>query len=262
MASHGPLVLDGISLLDFTAHVLDLHDSPSTLVVCGTREAFLEDLLSAHRRIAEQQQQHLEGPGQDLFDEEHGHRHPTASSAEHRWSVSTLRMLSTSRSLKLAFCADITHLRAYLATYGQRPTQHLTENLGSDAGKHTCRLLAILNPIQLHKPTSAFSAQGLNRTLSVAVEAAHHSESRLVIAECHVDSDSTVESDNLASEAAHRPPPNAGPRGIWDEEISILNVTTKSFGAGERGWVGRTVRIRDIAERWCSFQTSKASSSS
>lgn len=37
----------------------------------------------------------------------------------------------------------------------------------------------------------------------------------------------------------------------WDEDLSMLNVTTKTFGAGERGWVGRTVRIRQVAERWC-----------
>jgi hypothetical protein len=41
----------------------------------------------------------------------------------------------------------------------------------------------------------------------------------------------------------------------WEEQVSILNVTTKSFGAGERGWVGRTVKIRTVAERWFVFKT-------
>ena len=40
----------------------------------------------------------------------------------------------------------------------------------------------------------------------------------------------------------------------WDEEVSLLNVTTKSFGAGERGWVGRTVRVRAVVGRWCGFR--------
>lgn len=39
----------------------------------------------------------------------------------------------------------------------------------------------------------------------------------------------------------------------WDEQLSILNVTTKTFGVGDRGWVGRTVSIRQVAERWCEF---------
>ena len=44
----------------------------------------------------------------------------------------------------------------------------------------------------------------------------------------------------------------------WDDEVSILNVTTKSFAAGERGWVGRTVKVRAVAGRWCIFEEVKA----
>lgn len=39
----------------------------------------------------------------------------------------------------------------------------------------------------------------------------------------------------------------------WDEQLSMLNVTTKTFGIGERGWVGRTVSVRQVAGRWCDF---------
>lgn len=42
-------------------------------------------------------------------------------------------------------------------------------------------------------------------------------------------------------------------RSVWDEEVSILNVTTRSFGAGERGWVGRTVAVSGVVGRWCKF---------
>ena len=45
---------------------------------------------------------------------------------------------------------------------------------------------------------------------------------------------------------------------VWDEEVSMLNVTTKTFGAGERGWVGRTVSIRRVAGRWCHFKRYEA----
>lgn len=41
----------------------------------------------------------------------------------------------------------------------------------------------------------------------------------------------------------------------WDQQLSMLNVTTKTFGVGERGWVGRTVSVRQVAERWCEFTT-------
>ncbi|CAD0089502.1 unnamed protein product [Aureobasidium mustum] len=40
----------------------------------------------------------------------------------------------------------------------------------------------------------------------------------------------------------------------WDADVSMLNITTKTFGTGERGWVGRTVKIRQVAKRWCVFR--------
>jgi hypothetical protein len=40
----------------------------------------------------------------------------------------------------------------------------------------------------------------------------------------------------------------------WDQDLSMLNITTKTFGAGERAWVGRTVRIRQVAGRWFEFR--------
>ena len=55
--------------------------------------------------------------------------------------------------------------------------------------------------------------------------------------------------DAAARQLASRP---------WEEEVSILNVTTKSFGAGERGWVGRTVTVRAVVGRWCVFRDMRA----
>ncbi|KXL42755.1 hypothetical protein M433DRAFT_30196, partial [Acidomyces richmondensis BFW] len=180
-----PIVLDGISLPGLIQYVLDEHDSPSLMVVCGTKAAFLEQL--------------------------------EAASARSFLKCPTLRILSTSKDVNLIFCPDITHLRALLARQTLIPHQ-------PDSIKEGRRILVILNLLQLHRPTSAFSVQGVNRTFSVAVEAAHHTNSRLVLAD------------------------------VWDEEVSILNVTTKSFRSSERGWVGRTVKLRTIAERWCIFK--------
>jgi len=35
-----------------------------------------------------------------------------------------------------------------------------------------------------------------------------------------------------------------------EEQVAILNVTTRSFGAGERGWAGRTVKLRSLYLGW------------
>jgi hypothetical protein len=114
-------------------------------------------------------------------------------------------------------------------------------------------MLAILNLIRLHRHSSAFSACGLNRSMSVAVEAAYHTGSKLLLAEI-------PQSYNQSDDAAN---PDSSPAADmvdmsttnpWLEEVSMMNVTTKSFGAGGCGWVGRTITIATIAQRWCSFK--------
>ena len=165
----------------------------------------------------------------------------------------SLRLLASSQRIKLAFCPDVQHLRSYLSTY-QRP----------DLACKT--LLAILNPIELHRPTAAFSAQGFNRSLSLAVEAASRTSSWLMICESLPGQTDTIQAEAGNLESAGE----TGSQGLsrpsisnpWDEEVSILNVTTKSFGAGGRGWVGRTVTVRRVAERWCVFEQCSPASSS
>ncbi|KAI7163041.1 hypothetical protein KC349_g1596 [Hortaea werneckii] len=251
MADQTPLVLEDVSLTDFMRYILDHHEGPSTLVVGGAKEDFLaafRDTAERQVRSDDPQLTRSESPGVT-----HDHiATQRAASSQDAWTAPTLRMLATSRTVKVVFCPDNTHLRAYIAIHA-----------GHSYGNHTStekdrkRILALLNPVALHQPTSAFSAQGLNRTFSVAVEAAHASGSRLIIAEC--DRYASKHRGNLYTSVETLDPEVRDATqqlsmSIWDVEVSILNVTTKSFGAGERGWVGRTVRVRDVAGRWCHFE--------
>ncbi|KAI7320365.1 hypothetical protein KC315_g9468 [Hortaea werneckii] len=251
MADHTPLVLEDVSSTDFVRYILDHYEGPSTLVVGGTKE----DFLAAFRDSAERQARSNEP--QATWSESSGaiqdyYATQRRALSHDAWTAPTLRMLAISRNIKMVFCPDITHLRAYLATHARQPYGKHLKTI-----PHSKRILALLNIVALHRPTSAFSAQGLNRTFSAAVEAACVSNSRLVIAECdnHAskhqrDLDTSVDT----IEPAVRDAVQQLTRSVWDEEVSILNVTTKSFGAGERGWVGRTVRVTDVAGRWCHFE--------
>ncbi|KAK4544456.1 hypothetical protein LTR36_004347 [Oleoguttula mirabilis] len=251
MAYARPVVLEGASLPDLVQYVLDKHEGLSTLVVCGTKQAFLEYLIAAST-TSNQDGDILCSTQQHSDDRRPAFAIEALRQASQLWTVPTLRSLATSRMVKLAFCPDITHLRAYLATYTRRAFGS-TDQTGAQDEKH---ILAILNLIQLHRPTSAFSAQGLNRTFSAAVEAAYRTQSQLVITECPAGAlVSTLEhAAALHDEEMPPPPEHPASQSLWDKEVSILNVTTKSFGAGERGWVGRTVKLRTIAERWCTFE--------
>lgn len=242
MAFQQPLVLERLLVSDFVNYVLHHHEGPSTLIVCGSKEAFLERLSSdtAHPASAEAPQPET----------------AAQPAAARPWVSPTLRLLSTSSTVKVVFCPDITHLRAYLVTYTARHSHGTKPSPAVIASSP--RYLAILNPIQLHRPTSAFSAQGLNRTFSAAVEAAYNSHCKLVVAECPCESDMLSPEDAMENGTPGQSGERTERTSPWDEDVSILNVTTKSFGSGERGWVGRTVKLRAIAWRWCAFEAFKS----
>lgn len=223
MASTKAIVLESQTIHDFVQYILDNHTAPSTLIVCSTKAAFLEALQTEPQSSQDDQ----------------------LAISPRLWQTPTLRLLSTSRTLKLAFCPDITHLRAYLATYSTTITKRPVEQDEALRLPSAQPILAILNPIHLHRPTSAFSAQGLNRTFSVAVEATHHAGSKLVIAEVARPEPMPEFLEELRS-GEDQPP--ARP---WDQQLPILNVTTKRLGELS---VGRTVKIQSVAERWCSFE--------
>lgn len=213
MVSQSPAVLEVRHAQEFLQYVLEHHAPPSTLIVCSSKAEFLANLQPADAAV-------------ECAADEQDTEESTAGQVKH--FAPTLRLLSTSRTVKLAFCPDITHLRAYLACFTTDNSSAAAKEHESDGALRipgAVPILAILNPIELHRPTSAFSAQGLNRTFSAAVEAAHRNGRKLVLAE-------------TASEA-------------WTEELSILNVTNKRLGDLA---VGRTVTAKAVAERWCSFE--------
>jgi hypothetical protein len=240
MATPLPTVLEGVDFLGFIQHVLDKHTGPSALIVCSTKDVFMESLQSA-----------LEASTPPREGEEITAQQARPTSQKLAWQTPILRLLASSRTVRLVFCPELTHLRAYLSTYAYRPAYDRVAEAGhSTKAGH---LLAILNPIDIHRPTSAFSAQGINRTLAVAVEAAYRSESQLLLAECSMGGTNSRPDELSLFGEEHPDASDAENPNPWDEEVSILNVTTKSFGAGERGWVGRTVKLRRIAGRWFRF---------
>lgn len=303
------VVLEDCSLRDFIHHLLDRHAHPTSLIICSSREAFLRELLDS-----------LVVPKVDetiAMNNEDGNTNSTTTqnndinsvrskqgrlpTEHHNLLKPTLDLLSTTKDINVAFCPDLPHLHAYLSLLCSRshtdtqdkPSVPFTQ---PSKGQSRAPILAILNPITLHKPTTAFSAQGLNKFFAAAVDTANHLGLSLLVADCTPDqiatrlqspehgynhhelsSDDRLDEDTHTSRFTHRhtrPNVASGPMNPdtdmnqdqdqqqnpttsspWDEEISILNVTTKSFGAGDRGWVGRTVTIRRVAERYCRFES-------
>ncbi|KAM3424361.1 hypothetical protein BST61_g11101 [Cercospora zeina] len=213
MASSRHIVLEIQNVQEFVQHILKAHAPPSTLIVCCSKE----DFLMTFKEPPATSSRSMDGLDDWL-------------------QIPTLRLLSTSRTLKVAFCTDITHLRAYLAVYGVNVAKRARETDTALRRKDAQPILAILNPLELHRPTSAFSAQGLNRTFSNAVEAAHSTNSKLILAERQSQPEHIGDSHANIQQASP-----------WDEELPILNVTTKRLGDLS---VGRTVKAQTVAQRW------------
>lgn len=224
------IVVDGGTLADFIQRLITTHAPGSTLVICASQEDFLQHL---HASIQSQLAMHH--ASQDATDD--------SSDAPHPLLVQTLGILAMSRTLRVAFCPTLPSFRAYLS-------QYCTE--GSPASDQSLVLVGVLT---LHKDTASWSAQGLSRTIAIAVDAAHRNDQQLLIFEPPLPrpdeaapdtADHAEEEMNVDNDSSSLP-------SIWEQQVSILNVTTRSFGAAERGWVGRTIKVRQVAERWCRF---------
>ena len=242
---HSPIVLQPTSLLALLDYVVRKHAEPSEMVICSSKEVFLHNLL---KQTKEKQEE-------DIYD----------------FSTPTLQLLKASCTLDMTFIPSLRALHAWLCQLSTKKSSYSNDQADEQdshsIGRKQSRtpMLVIVSPISLHRETSAFSAQGLSRAFAAMVEAAFRIRKKLIIAECSFDKLTVVSPSGIDAPGneddeetmIENPPEHGESAGTnpWDEDVSILNVTTKSFGAGERGWVGRTVKIRHIANRWCRFET-------
>ncbi|KAE8378771.1 hypothetical protein BDV26DRAFT_260865 [Aspergillus bertholletiae] len=154
----------------------------------------------------------------------------------HSILTKTIGLLSDSRRIQVAYCPTLENLRAYLAVLpspGDLMQGHVAENQ-----KARRPLMAILDSVALHLQTSEFSAQGLSRTFATAVEAASREGVDLVLCECQ---DAANHGDSERGEV------------LWYTNVPLLNSSVRR---GESAWLGRSVPVKRVAQRWFEFNES------
>lgn len=214
-----------IELIDY---ILEAPTTPTTLVICDSRESFLQHLQADVQNVPSA-----------LSDENNDNTTP------HRLLIPTIHLLASTRSIRLAFTPSLPHLRSYLATFQS------TLETDSHSASHLNRssfssVLVILGLVALHHSTSEYSAQGLSRSVAIAVEAANSNSMRLVLAEIRKENgDENSIVDNEFVIGAHHDP--------WKEQIPLLSGST-GFGSEERVWASRTISIGRVIGRWCRFE--------
>lgn len=231
------------SVVGFTQHLLQSNASRVTLILCSTREAFIDELYAdIQAQSIPVPREQCSSPADDIQEEnshaEDYHNEEDRHEEEyenHHWMLSnTLELLSRSEGIRVVFCPAIEHLRAYLGgSFRARRTQDGQEENKPYQGD---AVLAIVNLVSLHASTVEFSAQGLSRTAALAVEAAAREQVRLILCECK----STLDAGGHGSD-------------IWGVQVPLLNSTTRS--TGEEGLPGvKTMQVKQVMRKWFRFE--------
>lgn len=184
------------SAIDVLQHIFDNDASTTTLIVCSTRDHYLEQLhTSISNEMAATEQE------------------------THYLLAKSIGLLSTSSRVRLAFCPTLEHLRAYISVLRSAKRPSFTV-------KSKKPLLAVLDPVSLHATTSEFSAQGLSRTFAATVETAAREDMDLVLSECQGSGDSIGNRRSLWN--AHVPILNGSVR-MEGRGVSVRSVAERWF---------------------------------
>ncbi|KAL5357269.1 hypothetical protein BJX96DRAFT_10399 [Aspergillus floccosus] len=193
---------DGVT--DFLQHIISKDASSTSLIICSTRDSFLDKTRAACVYLED-----TTGSCQ-LFNKSIG-------------------LLSMSSRIKVVFCPTLEHLRACLSSL--RLTDRAVQDVTAEQRKPSRPLVAILDPLALHVPTSEFSAQGLSRTFAAAVEAASREAADLILCESR---DVSIPTENSSGQA------------LWYVEVPLLNSSVRMGG--------QSVPVKRIAQRWFEFE--------
>lgn len=220
-----PIALSPTTATEFLEYLLCHHVPPTTLVICGTREAYIRSLQIDMQAI----QSHDDDIEPDN----------KSSHSRHQFLAPKINLIAASRTISLAFAPTLLHLRAYLAAYD---TKYVAPD---DTSRTTsrCPTFAVWGLAMLHSTTMEYSMQGISRTLTAAIQAAQSSHQRLVLGE------TPVNSNHIDIVGAEESRTSSEP---WDCKVPLLSGSVR-LAIGESTGAGKTIEIRRVIGRWCCF---------
>lgn len=237
--------LHSFSLREILEACLQQDGQESHIIICSSKERFVDAVKSA----GEQQRV------SDTATTADGDHHNASIRIQDLFDTAlTLRSIAACRTLKLVFCHDLAHLRAYLASL------LIPLSTPDSQSAHSNRLV-LINMLHMHRSTRSWSAQSLNRSLAAAIDAAAARHSDLLLCEdatlqCEsVDMDLPSSSPVPQQEAALsvQTTPDVSEGSIWDEEVGLIGFHVKTFGNSNTRWTGRPVKVRDVVTRYLPF---------
>ncbi|RKF65286.1 hypothetical protein GcC1_123014 [Golovinomyces cichoracearum] len=248
-----PEVLPSLLPSELLTYLLKNQEYPSTLLICQTRDSFIDSLVSDVSLTMQNQTSPKQRNSSSsttspraeglILDE---------SNTPHSLLLPTLHQIAASRYIDVIFLPTVMHLRVYLATFPPPPKECPMPEKNSTEPGGRLPLLMVYGLIELHHDTSEWCAQGLCNTLASLIEAGPRSHRKVVVTEKWTKiinedcgSDLNTDFDDLSRSS------------IWRMRVPILHTTAKYAGVqGENEiWVGRTTEIGRILARWFKFGT-------
>ena len=230
---YNPIALAPLLCTDLIDFILRHHTSPTTLIICSSREAFLQEIQACINYT------HPRDSTADVVDEPSpdGNARPL-----HPLLIPTIHLIAKSRSVNLAFAPTLPHLRAYMATYTPNVECEPFPSINTTKSGSQYPMLVVWGLANLHRSTTEHSAQGLSRSLAAAVETAKRNGQRLVLAESRV-LDGVIEYEGIGNVT-----------DPWKEQVPLLSGSVR-FGGEDRVWAGKLVEVETVVGRWCRFIT-------
>jgi hypothetical protein len=243
-----PLALPPALPSELLTYILTHQAYPTTVLICQHRATFLISLLNSIKTASLAQEPPL--PPKDETAEptrENPRRHPLL--------IPTLHQIVTSKHVKLVFIPTVSHFRAYLAAFPPPTSDPPPEQVFDKPGKKV-PLLLVYGLVELHRDTSEWSAQGLENSVSILVEAGWRSDIRVVVVEEKAltdeyhqrkigeDDDEEVEKRKWKQLCK-----------VWEQRVPMLNGSVRRAGldSEDGAWSGRTVEVGRILARWFKF---------
>ena len=210
-----PLALSFGSPTEFIHSILR-RQVRTVLVVCLSREDFVKEL-------------------QIPCSNEHGEDTSDNFYVSPGLQYPTIQLIAASQNVKLVYTPSLAHLRAYLSAF------ECTDEESINPSSQPC-VLTLVMALNLHRSTGNFSAQGISRTVSLAVSTAKYASLHLNIVEFTLS-----ESIRPLAGDGNEGNTNWDP---WRESIPLLNGSLR-HRPGERSFAGRTVEVGSVVEKWC-----------
>ncbi|THV49152.1 hypothetical protein BGAL_0208g00030 [Botrytis galanthina] len=244
---------------------------PTTILICKPRAAFISSLLADVTSSTTP----LPSSPTDIPSSP---PNPVTSTAQpqtssHPLLIKTLHQISLSRHISLIYIPTISHLRAHLSVHSPESASKIgapPDQKWDKVGRKRA-MIVVYGLIDLHRDTSEWSAQGLNKSLAGLVEIGGRDKRVVVCLEerekkterselMEVDADGnqditgqTNDRNGLKSEE-NMGGDNRTWKG-WDEHVPMLNGSVRRTGleSEDSGWSGRTIEVGQIFARWFDF---------